>query len=49
VIDSKNHQGWSNSFVPKLREDQVAAGADHAILSTSAFPAEKRKCAYSRK
>src|SRR5438876_5336160 len=30
VIDSKNHQGWSNSFVPKLREDQFAAGADPA-------------------
>jgi hypothetical protein len=48
VIDSKNHQGWSNSFVPKLREDQVAAGADHAILSTSAFPSgEKEMCIQS--
>lgn len=43
VIDSKNHQGWSGSFVPKLREDQVAAGADHAILSTSAFPSGKKE------
>lgn len=48
VIDSKNHQGWLNSFVPKLREDRLAAGADYAILSTSAFPSgQKELCIQS--
>ncbi len=43
VIDSKNHQGWQYGFVSKLRDDQLAAGADHAILSSSAFPEGKKE------
>jgi hypothetical protein len=38
VYDSKNHGGWRWSFVTKLREDQLAAEADHAVLATGVFP-----------
>jgi hypothetical protein len=45
VFDSKNHAGWRNDFVTKLRQDQVEAKADHSILSTSVFPSgEKELC-----
>jgi chemotaxis protein histidine kinase CheA len=43
IIDSKNHQGWQNGFVAKLRQDQLDAGADHGILATTAFPAGKKE------
>lgn len=39
IYDSKNHRQWRNSFVEKLKTDQLAAKADHAILTTSSFPA----------
>lgn len=38
VYDSKNHAQWRSSFVTKLKADQLAARADHAILTTAAFP-----------
>ena len=38
LYDSKNHRSWRNDFVTKLRDDQIADKADHAILSTYAFP-----------
>jgi hypothetical protein len=41
IIDSKNRQSWQNGFVAKLRQDQVEAGAEHAILATTVFPAGK--------
>lgn len=43
LIDSKNRQAWNVSFVKKLRQDQTDAGANHAILSTSVFPAGKKE------
>src|SRR5207249_1177367 len=43
LIDSKNRQGWQNSYVTKLREDQVAAKAEHAILATMVFPRGKKE------
>jgi len=43
VYDSKNHTAWRNSFVEKLRADQLAAKADHAVLTTSAFPTGARQ------
>lgn len=39
IYDSKNHNAWRNEFVTKLAVDQMAAKAEHAILSTSKFPA----------
>ncbi len=39
VYDSKNRSVWRNSYVTKLRRDQIAAKADHAILTARAFPA----------
>ena len=42
ILDSKDHARWSNRFTQKLRDDQLAANADFAILSTSIFPAGKR-------
>ena len=43
IIDSKNRQSWQNGFVTKLRQDQVEAGAEHAILSTTVFPANQKE------
>lgn len=43
IIDSKNRQSWQNGFVMKLRQDQVEAGAEHAILATNIFPAGKKE------
>lgn len=45
VLDSKNHKAWQNKFTAKLRADQLAEGAEFAILSTSVFPAgEAQMC-----
>jgi hypothetical protein len=38
IYDSKNHKRWLNEHVTKLRDDQRAEKAAHAILSTQAFP-----------
>lgn len=43
LYDSKNHKAWRNEFVTKLRDDQIADKADHAILSTLAFPQGTRQ------
>jgi hypothetical protein len=43
IIESKNHRSWKNAFIAKLRHDQVEAGAEHAILATTAFPAGKKE------
>ncbi len=43
IVDAKNRQSWQNVFVTKLRQDQVEAGAEHAILATTVFPAGKRE------
>lgn len=42
LYDSKNHGAWRNEFVTKLKDDQLADQADHAILVTSAFPAKTK-------
>jgi hypothetical protein len=39
IYDSKNHKAWQNQFVTKLKADQLADRADHAVLSTHKFPA----------
>ena len=43
VVDSKNRQAWQNTFVSKIRQDQQEAGAEHAILATTVFPAGKKE------
>ena len=43
IIDAKNRQEWKYVFVTKLRQDQVEAGAEHAILATTVFPAGKKE------
>jgi hypothetical protein len=43
IVDSKNRQSWQNVFVTKLRQDQVKAGAEHAILATTVFPAGRKE------
>lgn len=42
IVDSKNRQSWQNNFVTKLRQDRVAADAQHAILATTVFPSGKK-------
>ena len=42
LYDSKNHGAWRNEFITKLKNDQFADQADHAVLVTSAFPAKAR-------
>ena len=43
IYDSKNHNQFRNEHVAKLRADQLAARADHAILSTHKFPQGTRQ------
>lgn len=43
IYDSKNRNAWRGEYVSKLRQDQVAAQADHAILSALVLPAGKRQ------
>lgn len=43
LYDSKNRRAWQNRFVEKLKTDQLAGNADHAILSSSVFPSGKRQ------
>jgi hypothetical protein len=38
VYDSKNRGNWQSAYAVKLRDDQIAEKADHAILSTNKFP-----------
>lgn len=42
IYDSKNRNAWRKEFVTKLAADQMAAKADHAVLSTRKFPAGTR-------
>jgi hypothetical protein len=43
AIDCKNHKRWQSVFTRKLRADQLAEGADFAVLSTSTFPKGARQ------
>ena len=43
IYNSKNHKMFRNEHVTKLLEDQLAAKAEHAILSTHKFPAGTRQ------
>jgi hypothetical protein len=43
VYDAKNRNAWRNEYVTKLREDQITAEAEHAILSSLKFPADARQ------
>lgn len=43
VYDSKNHTTWRKTFIKKLKVDQLASKADHAVLTTSAFPTGARQ------
>lgn len=38
IYDSKNHRVFQPKWVAKLRQDQIVAQADHAVLVTTAFP-----------
>jgi hypothetical protein len=43
IYDCKNRSAWRQDYATKLREDQIAAQAEHAILSTRIFPAGARQ------
>ncbi|HYU13333.1 MAG TPA: DUF2130 domain-containing protein [Stellaceae bacterium] len=43
VYDSKNRASWLSSYATKLKQDQRAHQAQHAILSTQAFPSGSRQ------
>jgi hypothetical protein len=43
VYDSKNHKSPRGEHVTKLREDQIAEQAEHAILSLLKFPSGRRQ------
>jgi hypothetical protein len=38
VYDRKNRSDWKTKYATKLRADQIAEKADHAILSTNKYP-----------
>jgi hypothetical protein len=43
LYDSKNHKQWRDEHASKLRRDQLADKAEHAILSTHRFPKDTRQ------
>jgi hypothetical protein len=45
IYDSKNCSAWRQDYAKKLRQDQLAAKAEHAVLAlaTAAFPAGARQ------
>lgn len=43
IYDSKNHNAFRTEHVTKLKTDQLAAKAEHAILSTHKFPQGTRQ------
>jgi hypothetical protein len=43
LYDSKNHKQWRDEHAAKLRRDQLAEKAEHAILSTHKFPQGARQ------
>jgi len=43
IYDSKNHKAFRSEHVTKLRADQLAAKAEHAILSLHKFPEGTRQ------
>jgi len=43
VYDSKNRGQWKFEYATKLRQDQIAEAADHAVLSTNKFPKDTRE------
>jgi hypothetical protein len=45
IYEVKNHKKWLNSFTTKLRQDQVAERADHAVLVSAVFPAGAQQLA----
>jgi len=38
VYESKNTKAWSDSWIPKLKQDMLKAGADIGVLVTSVYP-----------
>jgi hypothetical protein len=43
LYESKNSLQWRNGYAAKLRRDQMAAKADHAILASVKFPEGSRE------
>lgn len=43
LIDAKPRAAWQHAFVTKLRQLQSEVGADHAILATPVFPANRKE------
>jgi len=43
LYDSKNHKQWRDEHAAKLKRDQLAEKAEHAILSTHKFPRGARQ------
>lgn len=45
LYESKNSMQWRKGYATKLRRDQIAAKADHAILASVRFPEGSRELA----
>jgi hypothetical protein len=43
IYDSKNRAIWQNRYTTKLRQNQISARADYAILSTPVFPGRTKQ------
>jgi len=43
IYDSKNRARWADEYAAKLRRDQLAENAEHAIPCTAAFPKKARQ------
>jgi len=42
VYDTRKRMAWRDSYVTRIRKDQLTANADHAIIATQAMPAGAR-------
>ncbi len=42
IWESKNTKSWTQGWVQKLKDDQIAAGAEIAIIVTEAMPADMK-------
>ena len=43
IWETKNTRNWANSWVQKLKDDQQSAGAEIAVLVSTAFPGNGRE------
>jgi len=44
--ESKNTKAWSDSWIPKLKQDMISANADLGVLVTSVYPKDMKRMGF---